>query len=322
MVKRLFYLYFFWPIGLWAQPGAVISLQPERIEMGDTAVLLVFVNGSNAEPGDVDFFPWSDQIPAQNIVRRSPWKRSGAQWMRRFTIIAFDSASLKLPPLKVKLPSGTVLETNSTQLLVFPTPGGSDISDMAKIRDIRRESESWVDYWLYGAGGLALLLSAIWWWWKNRRKPAPAPIVVQTPAPAPIAISATEKALAQLQALRQKQYWKHNQVKEHYVEFSFIVREFLENQFNIPALESTTLELTALLQKKEAPKVLQTQVEQLLQQADLVKYAQKQPAQDIHESVLEKAQILIHSYHSGPPPKTPVATNMNANPQSPPDRLL
>jgi hypothetical protein len=310
MVKQLLVLLLLLPISLWSQPGAVISLQPERIETGDTTVLLLFVNGSNAEPGDVDFFPWSDHIPAQNILRRGAWKRSGAQWIRRFTIIAFDSASFKLPPLKVKLSTGTVLETNGVSLLVFPTPVGRELTDMAKIRDIWREPESWVDYWLYGAGVLALLLTLVWWWWKNRRKPVQVPVAVQAPTPEPAPQTAAEEAIAKLLSLQSKQHWKHNRVKEHYVDFSLIVRGYLENQFHIPALESTTLELKTQLRQTSASETFQNQIETLLHQADMVKYAQSRPDHSVHENIIEKTITIIKTSQSllssGRPQESPL----------------
>ena len=293
MDKLLLFIGLMIPMLICAQPSAVISLQPDRIETGDTTVLLFFVNGASAAPGEVDFFAWSDQIPAQNILRRTPWKQHGAQWTRRFTLIAFDSANLKLPPLKVKLPNNTVLETNALSLMIFPTPGGREITEMARIRDIRREAGSWVDYWLYGAGGLALLLSLIWWWWKQRKKPSPAIVHEPKPIQAILPKSAAEEALSKLNALLLKQYWKHDRVKDHYTEFSLILREYLERAFQIPALESTTLELKKLLAKTEASGAFQTQVEQVLQKADMVKYAQSNPNPATHQDIVEKAIQLI-----------------------------
>ncbi|MDO8970217.1 MAG: hypothetical protein Q7U74_05975, partial [Saprospiraceae bacterium] len=67
-------------IQLSAQPKAIASLKPERIETGDTAVLLMLISGLNSQPKDVDFGPWSTVLPPANIIRRSEWKRSGTQW--------------------------------------------------------------------------------------------------------------------------------------------------------------------------------------------------------------------------------------------------
>jgi len=273
-----------------AQPKAFASLKPERIETGDTTSLLVIVTGLNVEPKDVDFSPWAPVFPASNIIGRSTWRRSGAQWMRRFTLIAFDSATLELPPLYVRLGVGKPLETNELTLTVFPTRGGREITDMAKIRDIRREPESWMDYWTWAAGGLALLLLSYWWLRKNQRKPQP--VVLQT-APATPPVSASELALHQLSQLQQKQLWKNGQAKEHYAELSLILRAYLETRFGIAALESTTAEIQKMLTNTDFPSDLRPDLKELLQKTDLVKYAQSEPPEATHEAVLITARALI-----------------------------
>jgi len=273
-----------------AQPKAFASLNPERIETGDTTSLLVIVTGLNIEPKDVDFSPWASVFPASNIVGRSAWRRSGLQWTRRFTLIAFDSATLELPPLFVRLGVGKPLETNELTLTVFPTRSGREITDMAKIRDIRRESESWLDYLPWAAGGLAVLLLLFWWLWKTQRKPQP--IVLQT-APATPPVSASVLALQQLSELQQKQLWKNGQAKEHYAQLSLILREYLETRFAIAALESTTAEIQKMLATTDFPLDLRPDLKELLQKTDMVKYAQSEPPEATHETVLVKARELV-----------------------------
>lgn len=276
-----------------AQPTAIASLQPERVETGDTTTLLIFVSGLNSEPKEVDFISWASVFPATNILHRSAWRRSGSQWMSRFTLIAFDSASLELPPLKVRLASGSPLETNPLKLTVFPTPGGREITDMAKIRDIRREPESWQDYWPWGAGILVFLSLIGWWFWKNRRKPISPQAPKQEIAPP---VSASEKALQQLDELQQKQLWKQEQTKEHYAALSLILREYLESRYGIAALESTTSEIQMMLVSTDLPTGSRDLLEEILQKTDLVKYARSEPSAATHLAVLEKARGLIHPH--------------------------
>lgn len=273
-----------------AQPKAFASLQPDRIETGDTTGLLLLVSGLNAAPGEVDFSSWTGVLPVENIIGRTEWRRSGAQWTRRFTLIAFDSASIQLPPLKIRLGSGEPMLTNELNLQVFATRAGREISDMARIRDIRREPESWMDYWPWMAGILILCLCFIWWLRKSRNKPAP---VIQAPHPTSLPLSPADQALQKLAVLKQKQLWKHDQTKEHYAELSLILREYLELQYRIAALESTTAEILQMLSQTSFPTSHVPELKNLLQKTDLVKYAQSQPPQESHEAVLVKARSLI-----------------------------
>lgn len=281
-----------------AQPKAFASLQPDRIETGDTSGLILLVSGLNTAPGEVDFSPWSEVMPLANIIGRTEWRRSGAQWTRRFTLIAFDSANLQLPPLKVRISTGEPLLTNALTLLVFPTRAGREISDMARIRDIRREPASWMDDWPLIAGLFLVSLLLVWWLRKSRKKPAP---LVQELNLAPPSLSPAELAMQKLGALQQKQLWKQAQTKEHYAELSLILREYLETQYRIAALESTTPEIMQLLAGSSLSPSQLKELKELLQKTDLVKYAQSQPPNETHEAVLVKASALIQPL---PPIKT------------------
>jgi hypothetical protein len=274
-----------------AQPRAMASFQPERIEAGDTTGLLIFVSGTNVAPKDVDFSAWAAMLPAKNILARGNWRRSGTQWTRRFTLIAFDSAALNLPPLKVQISAGNTLETNELKLTVVPTPGGRELSDMAGIREIRKEPVHWTDYWPWAAGALLLIIIGVLWWKKKVKKPqalaAPIP-VMDTPPVSPV-----EQALQQLSQLEQKAYWKSGQVKTHYAELSLILREFMEKSLQIAALESTTAEIQRILPKTSFPAENRAALIELLQKADWVKYAQSQPPEADHAKALEIARRLV-----------------------------
>lgn len=275
---------------LTAQPKAFASLQPDRIETGDTTGLILLVSGLSSAPKEVDFNAWSAVMPEANIIGKSAWRRSGTQWTRRYTLIAFDSASLELPSLKILITGGNPLETNGLTLNVFPTRASRDIKDMAKIRDIRREPVSWLDYWPWAGGLISAMILLFWWLRKNQRKPV---VVVAANNPAPAPVSPVETALQKLTALQQKALWKQHQIKEHYAELSLILREYLESRYQIAALESTTEEINTMLGKTDFPAASRPELKTLLEKADMVKYAQSHPPESAHLEVLAKARNLI-----------------------------
>jgi len=287
-----------------AQGKAIASIKPARVETGDTIVLYVMVSGINVKPKSVDFASWLDFFPTANILSRSEWRKSGDQWVQQFKLIAFDSAKLELPPLTVLLAAGNPLTTNALMLNVFPTPG-DDISDMAPMRDIYREPVSWMDYWPWGAGGLALL--GIFFWYVRKKNRRPPVAIIQPVAVAPPLISAREIALTKLDALQQAQLWKKDQIKEHYATLSLIVREYLEGNYGIAALESTTIEIMPLLASSNFPATQKTSLREILNQADMVKYAQSQPKETAHEDILDKTRKLVIPDYL-PQPQNPIPT--------------
>ena len=271
------------------QGKAFAALKPERVETGDTFSLIVIVSDVKSQPKSVDFAPWADLFPRQNILKQSDWRRSGTQWVQQFTLIAFDSILLELPALSVLLPAGKPLITNALTLNVYPTRF-SDPNDPEPIRDIFREPISWLDYWPWATGVFCIM--AVLFWLIRSMFRRPQPVIIPIPIPLP-SISASEIALRKLDELQSLQLWKKGELKEHYAALSLIIRAYLETQYSIAALESTTAEIMPLLVSTNLPATQLPFMREILHQTDMVKYAKSKPADNRHEAVLEKARMLI-----------------------------
>lgn len=272
--------------------NASLALEPRRIEPGDTAVLSIMVSGAPAQPEGVDFGAWDSLVPQENILSRSGWQRSGSVWVYKCTLTAFDSLVVQMPPLRVRLHLGNTLETNSVQWQVIPKAVSRDVNGMAPVRDIRREQVFWYDYWPWALGACALL-GLVFWQIRRRRKRKPVIVPIAAPAPPPRETPAHEQALAQLDALAREQLWKKGELKTHYVRLSLLLREYLEKRYRVPALESTTREILPALKNAGFPLQLQTSLRELLEQADLTKYARTPPPPEYHEKSLRDARQLI-----------------------------
>ncbi|MEO6039182.1 MAG: hypothetical protein ABIQ93_12285 [Saprospiraceae bacterium] len=277
-----------------AQATATASMEPELVETGDTFRLRILVSGTTVEPGQVDFGAWAAQLPAKNILSHSGWRRSGPQWVQNFTLITFDSATLNLPPLSVRLHLGETARTNPLQLTVKPTSAQADVNTMATIRDIDRSAVNWLEYWPWALGACVLLLAARRLF---RRKKSPPPVILASPEPPATPLHA--ESLQKITLLERKRLWEKDQIKEHYAELSLIVREYLEKRYGIPALESTTIEIEKLLKTTDFPKVLNLAIQDLLSKADLAKYAQSSPPAAFHEKAIEKARSMIQETKKG-----------------------
>ncbi len=273
-----------------AQSVATANVEPERVETGDTFRLRIMVSGTGVEPGQVDFGPWSALMPAKNILSHSGWHRTGPQWVQNFTLITFDSASLDLPPLNVRLHLGETAQTNPLRLTVLPTAAEADVNTMAAIRDIERSPVDWWSYWPYALGVFILLIVVRRLMRPKKKKPAP---VVEVQAEQTPTTPIHTEALQKITLLEQKRLWEKDQIKEHYAELSLIVREYLQKRYGVAALESTTVEIEEMLKTTEFPKVLNLAIKDLLSRADLAKYAQSSPPAAFHEKAIEKTRAMI-----------------------------
>ncbi|MCC6280159.1 MAG: hypothetical protein IT262_06155 [Saprospiraceae bacterium] len=263
------------------------------VETGNPFVLhLHLPNVLGITPQEVDFSPWDSIFPAENILSQSDWQLDARGYVKDVVLIAFDADSLLLPPLPIHLKGGGQALTNPLQLSILPTPSPDDLRDMADIKDIRREPFSWRE-WLYAkrqwfllaAGLLALILVVYLIFKQKRRSEAALSRSIQLPP--------HEYALRRLEALDQKQLWQKEQPKLYYAELTHIVREYLERRFHIPALESVSDEILRQLHHTDFPATLVVQVQKLLIEADLAKFALSTPPATFHPEAMQIARTIV-----------------------------
>ena len=98
-----------------------------------------------------------------------------------------------------------------------------------------------------------------------------------------------ETALRKLRELKEKELWQKGQIKEYQSELTFIIREYLQDRFTMNALEMTTSEIL-----REVPEFVDTEkLGNILQIADLVKFAKAVPGEEIHEKFMQMAFELV-----------------------------
>ncbi len=278
------------PFSGYAQTSASAILNRPVVETGDTFTLRVLVGGTQVEPKKVDFAAWyATSFSPENVLSQSAWSRSGGRWVQEFTLITFDSATLRLPPLTVRLHLRDSVLTNPLELAVRPTSAKADVRTAETIRDIRREPVHWTDYWLE-ALCVALFVSLVVWYF--RRKKTPPPVLPSTPPPPP-PTPVHELILEQLAALERQKLWKQGQVVQFYAELSLIVRTYLERRFGVAALESTTREILPMLKNTDFPSGQSEALRNLLQEADMAKYADRLPPEQSCENAIAAARRLV-----------------------------
>jgi len=111
-----------------------------------------------------------------------------------------------------------------------------------------------------------------------------------------------EKAIAYLQNLDKKQLIQKGDVKEYYSEMTDIARTYIEESIHIPAMESTSSELLDSLKKAISEKKMFVNREELdkfrqvLENADLVKFAKSKPLQfeiEKDKSIVDKFLLIV-----------------------------
>jgi hypothetical protein len=147
---------------------------------------------------------------------------------------------------------------------------------MYDIKDIVAAESHWGNWWKYLLA--FLLLSAIgalvYWYIKKKQQKVIEEEVYKTPI---------EKATSLLTILEKKELWQNGEIKEYYSELTDIARNYIEEAIEIPAMESTTSELIMALRAASVKKKMTLSqetienLERVLKQADLVKFAKSKP---------------------------------------------
>jgi len=214
-----------------------------------------------------------------------------------------------VPPVIANIAGAQEEIYEGTQASVFIAPPlgvgvvSPDSLEIEPIKPILTEAKNISDYliFIYILG--ALLLVGIAWWlfvrWQQNKVAIPQPVVEEV-----IHIPAHTQALNSLSTLRLEQLWQKGEVKEYQSRLTFIIREYLENRYDVPALESTTEEIVQNISNADLDLSDVESLKRILQVADLVKFAKAKPDESIHESFMDEAEGFVKRTKEDSAPST------------------
>lgn len=219
--------------------------------------------------------------------------------IKKYGVTQFDSGKYTIPRLTVLI-NGKPSLSDSLKVEVNDVKVDTLKQKMYDIKDVAKV-ETASDWWKYLLGLLLLAgIGFLVYWlikkYQNREKPEEV-----------IFTSPIEKATSLLQQLEKKELWQRGEVKSYYSELTDIARNYIEEEIQIPAMESTTSELIAGLRRVANQKKLKLSKETLqnletvLQQADLVKFAKVKPLDFEIEADKKRISSSIVTIHESIP---------------------
>ncbi len=177
----------------------------------------------------------------------------------------------------------------------------------AEIRDIAPIEKVPYTFWeifrwiLLGLGILALAFGG-WWFWKKWKSGKVSewlsnePVDSRTPE---------ERALDNLESLRQKQLWQSGRVKEYHTELTDTVRTFIEEATGIRATDMTSDETIEEMKSRKWT-VDNSLLRDIFTTADLVKFAKSEPLPHEHDRSMSEATEFVKSLWEQVKPKEEV----------------
>lgn len=214
--------------------------------------------------------------------------------IKKYGLTQFDSGKYIIPSIKVLI-NNKPFFTDSIKVEVANVVVDTLKQKMYDIKPIAEvtSSKSWIWKLLLILLLLAGIAAFVYWFLKIRQKKKIEEEIYKTPI---------EKATSLLNVLEKKELWQKGEIKTYYSELTNIARNYIEEAIEIPAMESTTSELIEGLRKASLKKkmVLSQEtienLEQVLKQADLVKFAKSKPMDfEITEDrkKIEKSIIIL-----------------------------
>ncbi|HEY4617334.1 MAG TPA: hypothetical protein VIH09_03990 [Flavobacterium sp.] len=245
-------------------------------------------------------FPNLKNIGALEVIRSYPIDTvkndDRYELIKKYGLTQFDSGKYSIPSIKIFINSKPYM-TDSLLVEVANVQVDTLKQKMYDIKGITPVKSSLGDWWKYLLV-LALILgigALVYWFVKKQQKKKIEEEVYKTPI---------EKATSLLNSLEKKELWQKGEVKEYYSELTDIARNYIEEAIEIPAMESTTSELILGLRAASVRKKMTVSqetiqnLERVLKQADLVKFAKSKPLDyEIEEdkNKIQKAIITLDS---------------------------
>lgn len=223
--------------------------------------------------------------------------RKQVTYSQQLNITCYDSGFYTIPsiPFRYRIPPDTTTLGAGSQMLLLAvhtvkvdtTQAIKPIIGPMRVPLTFREMLPWI---LAGLLVAALVFAGIWYYRKRKRS---EPVFVLRPK---VVVPAHEQALSDLEKLRLKKLWQAGRTKEYHSELTEILRRYIEERFQVPALEQTSAEITSgLAAQKACPAKDIDNLNRLLVNADLVKFAKAQPLAAENEQSLADGIEFVRS---------------------------
>ena len=224
-------------------------------------------------------FPKLKNIGPLEVIQSYPIdtvkKNDTYELIKKYGLTQFDTGKYTIPGIKILIDKKPFL-SDSIRVEVANIKVDTLQQKMYDIKDITAVDNGIGDWWIYILIGVVIIGIGVFVYWfvKKRQQKKIEEEVYKTPI---------EKATSLLNNLEQKELVQKGEIKEYYSELTDIARNYIEEAIHIPAMESTTSELIQAIRlastKKKMTLTPETveNLERVLRQADLVKFAKSKP---------------------------------------------
>lgn len=299
MKLKLHLLFFLITTSLFAQK-VTTSIDTTRNKIGAEFKLTLKTSVTNK---DKVVFPKAKNFGALEVINsyKIDTVKTNDKWelIKQYGVTQFDTGKYTIPRIPILI-NGKPSYSDSLKVEVFNVKVDTLKQKMYDVKDVAQVETSSI-WWKYLLGILLLVgIAALAYWLIKKYQNQPK-------EEEPVYTSPIEKATSLLQQLETKELWQKGEVKGYYSELTDIVRNYIEEEIEIPAMESTTSELITELRRVANQKKLKlsketlVNLEKVLMQADLVKFAKVKPLDFEIEEDKKRISSTIVTIHNAIP---------------------
>jgi len=212
---------------------------------------------------------------------------------QHYLVTAFKDSLLFIPPFPFVINGDTVWSKSLSLKVVQPFKIDTASHKIADIKPVIEPPFNWLNLLfivllLLAIHGLIILILFLY---RKYFKKTPALDSKEMKLLLPPYVV----ALTQLDKIKQEKPWQQGRGKEYHTELTDIVREYIERVFNINSMEMTSEEILDHLRNlRKEQKTVYFGLSQILQLADLVKFAKWNATPDEHELSLLNAYMFVN----------------------------
>ncbi|SFR55769.1 hypothetical protein [Maribacter stanieri] len=299
------FLLFIFELSAQERPNISTKVDTTFIKIGEQVQWTVTVD---IDSTDFVIFPegqtFSPLETVEAFATDTTRKKDRLTLQKIYALTQFDSGAYKLPSQRIDI-NGTGFMTDSMLINVATIPVDTLNQKMYDIKPLINVEKSNYDFWTYLLIGLLILsiLGGLLYWFVFRKKPLTEEEKVALLPP-------YDRALLELKRLENSKYLIQDEYKQYYSELTTIVRSYLEEDAHVTALESTTGQLIEKLELLKDAGELKLdddtikQFQQILQTADLVKFAKNKPSTTVAEQDRKLVEQIVEKTHEALPEPT------------------
>ena len=285
------------PLGIRAQVKVEVSIDSMNIRIGEQAHITLSVKVKEGQNVNMPMFDSRDNITQGVEVLESndlDTIKLGNKEMKvrkEYTITSFDENQYDLPAFNV-LVDGNEYKSNNLKLNVATVPvDTTNVNKFYPPKDVQDNPFRWSEWSPLFWFSLILIVLAVLMCYLIVRLRDNKPIIAKIRFVKKLLPHQT--ALKEINRIKKEKLGISSDQKEYYTALTDTFRKYLQDRFGFNAMEMTSAEIIQRL-REEADQEKIEELKQLLETADLVKFAKYSTGEDEKDKGLESVVAFIN----------------------------